>query len=266
MDDLIESAILAMHAYQKYQDITVLPPQWERITTSDDMLGVSKTSFAASLYRYTPPPGQTRYAVAFCGFSDAGDIKNALEAGFAGLPDQTPEAIEFTRQTAQKYGIEKSQLSFVGHSLGGYLAKSVGWIWGGTGIAPFNSPGFKKGDLEKLQELAASMDIVPCQQKPPVRTVNSKYDIVGMWGYHPGEVFEVETACNHHNMREIIGALAALHPTALAFANAADHESTPVNKLRMVLRAICDKIGQSDTVQHQVKDRFRGNTAANCGV
>lgn len=258
MDRLIENSILALHAYNEGE--IELPPQWECIATSKELMPNTRTGFQGAVYRFAPPPGEERYAIAFCGFKNAGDIKSVLAAGLTGLPDQTPEALEFTILATQKFEILTSRLNFVGHSLGGYLAKSVGKIWGAQDITPFNSPGFKEGDIEDLNQLAKAMDILPCKNQPQVTGVNSKNDLIGMWGKPTGELYEVDTQSNHHGIATIVQTLATVHKASAAFSEVCGKKPNP-NPIRAVLSRVCARLGESERVQNTLKGHFRPPSA-----
>lgn len=254
MDQLIENSIISMHAYG--EDEIELPPQWECIATSKDLMPHAKTGFKGAVYRFAPPPGEERFAIAFCGFKNAGDIKSVLAAGLSGLPDQTPEALEFTILATQKFDILTSRLNFVGHSLGGYLAKSVGKIWGAQDVTPINSPGFKPGDAEKLDRLAKLMDILPCKTEPKITGVNSKNDLIGMWGEPSGQLYEVDTQGSHHGIANMVQTLATVHKASAAFSQVCGKTPKP-NPIRAVLGRVCAKLGESERVQNTIKGHFR---------
>lgn len=257
-------AFLATNAYEKYEK-DILPPRgWERLCTSIDLIGGSKTSFHGVLYRRLQDCGRHEYAIAFCGFADAGDIKNAFEAGFMGLPDQMEDAHTFTAKACETHGIDTRDLHFVGHSLGGYLAKAVSLFTGAKAVWTYNSPGFKKTDEESLKEFFAARGIAEKPAKrPDMHTFNSRYDIVGRWGYQMGRVYEVETPCDHHNMRVMIEAIGGL--CVYKFEDGRPVPFRPAEepgRLRLAARAFFDNVGKSQRLRQRLDRIFRHKAPA----
>lgn len=238
-------ALLATHAYEKYEKHAPLPANFRVAATSDDILGICASGFSAKLYT-----DGDKWIVAFCGFSDAGDIVPVIEAGFKGLPSQLDDALSFTLLCAEKFGIDKTALEFTGHSLGGYMAKAVGLYYGAAAVWTFNNPGFKFSDEEALLEFFRRKDIAITKNPPGIVTVNSAYDLVSKWGIQKGQVIEIETDDNHHNMAVLIEKMAGI-----CFFDEA--ENAP-SALRLAMRGIFDNIGRSEKITTTLKSIFGG--------
>ena len=247
MDTAIERAYLATNAYAKYESQVQPPPHWERIATTADLINTDHTSFAGAVYR-----SGSKFVIAFCGFSDAGDILPVLSAGFTGLPSQLADAVEFTQRACEKYSITPDNLELTGHSLGGYLAASVGLHMGAAKVWTFNNPGFKKEDAEHLDAFFAKHGITPPAKKPAITTLNSKYDLIGKWGYQKGRVIDIDTPHNHHNMMVMIETLSKM----CFLRNAPEHAST----LRLAARKFFDSIGEADSVRDKLDTIFHRKT------
>lgn len=252
-------AFLATNAYTKYEKDILPQSGWERLCSSIDLIGESETSFHGALYRRAQDGGGFEYAIAFCGFADAGDIKNAFEAGFMGLPDQLDDAHKFTTKACADHGIDTKNLHFVGHSLGGYLAKAVSLFMGAKSVWTYNSPGFKKTDEERLNEFFASKGITDKPaRRPDMHTFNSKYDLVGRWGYQMGRVYEVETPGDHHNMRVMIEAIGGICVYKFEDGKPVPYApAKPPGKVRLAARAFFDNVGKSQKLREKLDGIFR---------
>ena len=248
----LSHAFIVTHAYKKYEDIIKPVDGWERVCVSEDLMGESKNGFQGALYCVKhSETKECKYVIAFCGFDDAGDIKNVIEAGFIGLPAQLEDAYAFTAKVCAEYKIPTKDLEFAGHSLGGYLAKSVASHWGAKAVWSFNSPGFKKEDNDLLKAFFAEKQDSTDKPAltPTIHNVNSKYDVVSRWGYQKGYVHEIETPSDHHNMRVMIEALSG---SSLLISN-----PKPAGKIRLAARAVFDNIGKSDIVRNALDKIFR---------
>lgn len=243
MDIAIERAYLATNAYTKYADQVKPPPPWECVATTADLINTDHTSFAGAVYR-----NGAKFVIAFCGFSDAGDILPVLSAGFTGLPSQLADAIEFTQKACAKFDITSNDLELTGHSLGGYLATSVGLHMGAQKVWTFNNPGFKKEDAGHLSDFFAKLNIAAPAKHPHVITLNSKYDLIGKWGYQKGRVIEIDTPHNHHNMMVMIETLSQM----CFLRNQPEHASP----LRLAARKFFDSIGEAEGVRDRLDTMF----------
>lgn len=247
LQQALPPALLATHAYQKYENLVPLPDTFRVAATSDEIIGETTSGFSGKLYT-----DGNRFVISFCGFSDAGDILPVIEAGFKGLPSQLDDALNFTLLCAEKYGIDKSQMEFTGHSLGGYLAKSIGLYYGGHTVWTFNNPGLKFGDDELLRAFFNAKGIDSPEIPPAIVTINSAFDLVSKWGVQKGRVIEVETEGNHHNMTVLIERMAGI---CFIGIEQQEHPST----LRLAMREIFDNIGRSEKITTALRNIFSSN-------
>lgn len=237
VEDAVEHAKLARHFSRN------APAQgWQLLTTSRELMRGDGRGFEGAVYKK-----DGRYAVVFYGINDRKDIAPALRAGFFGVPrKQLAQAHEFTRLAADAYGILPQNLDVVGHSLGGYLAKAVAMQAGAESVWTFNSPGFKKRDPRRIEKLfGKEEEIFNVTLTPQVRTLNSSYDLVGMWGRQAGTVYEVETPRAHHNIEQVIAA-----------AEGREIEATSAQKAGIVRRGL-DRLARAEIVRKGLAARFR---------
>ncbi|MEZ0226786.1 MAG: hypothetical protein ACAH83_19675 [Alphaproteobacteria bacterium] len=227
----LEHALIAAHPYKTGST------EWELVTTSEALMGKSSSGFDGALFR-----AGDQYAFVFYGYNSRRDFGDVVRVGFVGVPRrQLREAEAFTEKAGASYGFDASDAQFVGHSMGGYLAKAIGIHESAPEVWAFNSPGFKQRDphrIEKLLGVGAGGDV------PEIYNFNSQRDIVGLWGHQPGKVFEVETPQRHHTMAQMAAALGGE-----AVAEAPER--------RGPLKRMFNRITGSTIVQKALHNRFR---------
>lgn len=246
MDTAMERAKLVVHPYEEGST------EWSLLTTAEELMGGNRSGFDGALFR-----AGDRYAFVFYGYNERKDLGDVVKAGFVGIPKrQLDDAHDFTVQAAETYGIAPAEMEFVGHSLGGYLAKAVGLHTGATGIWAFNSPGFKRRDPARLDRLFGEDapwhgDYVA----PEVYNISSSHDVVGQWGYQPGLVFEVETRSRHHAIGTMVSALRGLNP--FAADEPALHAETQSAEKPGFMARLFNRIANSSFVQKRLDKKFR---------
>ena len=250
-DTAMERAKLAVVPFEPQSS------EWERVTTAKQLMGKSRTGFDAALFR-----SGEEYAFVFYGYNELEDLNEVVNVGFMGIPrKQLEEAHDFVMRASEVYGFEPSQTDFVGHSMGGYIAKALGLHTGAATIWAYNSPGFKRRDPGRFDRLFAEADAKSgvmhgTYVAPEIYNISSDEDIVGRWGYQPGEVYELDTGRRHHAVAAMVAALRNLNPFA--------HDEEPLeaearldNKKPGFLGRLFNRISQSDFVQKRVKRKFR---------
>lgn len=237
VSDAIEHAKLARHFSQNAQ-----PEGWQLLATSRGLMNDDGQGFEGAVYKKGG-----RYAVVFYGVNDKKDVAPALRAGFFGVPrKQLEEAHDFMRLAIDTYGIEPQNLDIVGHSLGGYLAKSVALHAGADNVWTFNSPGFKRRDTRRIEKLfAREEEIFSVKVTPDIRTLSSTYDLVGMWGRQAGTVYEVGTPRAHHNIEQVIAAAEGRELGA------------PAPQKAGIIRRGLDSLAKAEIVRRRLAARFR---------
>ena len=115
-----------------------------------EVLSISKnkeTGFYAALYKYL----ETReYIVAFRGTNE---VKYAL-SWYGEKTPQYRDAVKFVSESVAKFNIDKSNLTFTGHSLGGILTAQLGLEFGVKGYTynPFGANLLSRGDFKEFYD------------------------------------------------------------------------------------------------------------------
>lgn len=228
---------------------------WERVTTARQLMGKSHSGFDAALFR-----SDENYAFVFYGYNEVADLNEVVKVGFMGIPrKQLEEAHDFVAQAAETYGFDLAKTDFVGHSLGGYLAKAVALHTGGQNVWAYNSPGFKRRDpgrFEKLFDDGGHGEYAA----PEIYNISSDEDVVGQWGYQPGEVYEVDTGKRHHAIASMVAALRNLNPFTQDEPPLAAEAELKKDKPGFLGR-LFNRISQSNFVQKRVHRKFRSPEA-----
>jgi hypothetical protein len=162
-----------------------------------------KGGFFARIYEKDGPvaPGEPRYVIAFRGTDDfIKDKKNReadLQIAFWKLPGQYNQAEAFVKDFFDRNKIKPDEVAFTGHSLGGYLAITVGMALGVDKIWTFSSPGPTKGIRDQLTRKIPGLSKPPCKGLVQIR---SAYDVIARWQYPEGKIIDVETSGGNHSL------------------------------------------------------------------
>lgn len=225
--------------------------EWEKVTTAHDMMGRSRSGFDAALFR-----SGENYAFVFYGYNELKDVGEVVKVGFMGIPKkQLEEAHDFVTRASEVHGFSPSQADFVGHSLGGYLAKAVALHTGAQNVWVYNSPGFKRRDPGRFERLFGDDDHGPYNE-PAIYNISSDEDVVGRWGYQPGEVYELDTGKRHHAIAAMIAALRDINPFAQDDPPLAAEARLKKDRPGFLGR-LFNRISQSDFVQKRIARKFR---------
>jgi hypothetical protein len=246
LQEAAEMAALSDHIYfRDGRSETVAG--WLMIHTSEVVQDSAADSFFGALYRKEDPStGEPRYAFAFRGTDDLNDFKSNVAIGFAKVPAQFNNALQFVRDVCDYEGISPEQAKFTGHSLGGYLARTVGTVVNAYKICVFSSPGPTRKTTDFLKTL------LPDGHLPNNKTIHirSKHDVVGLFGAEADNVMELDTASHHHSMRQIRHRLTSLVETGHA---AEDSFSSPASPVMQAFNFISRKISASTTLRAAIK-------------
>jgi hypothetical protein len=219
------------------------PQGWRLVATSDPPDEKTPNGLFAKIYERTGPlqPGEKKYVVAFRGTdkaSDHSDIDSDLEIAFRKVPDQYWQALDFVETACRDNGINPSEMAYTGHSLGGYLAKTVGTTLGARSIWTFNSP----GPTQKIQdELNRS---VPGLSAPPgdgLVQIRSEYDLISEWGVKEGITLTVKTVDEHHGLDSLHTAI----ESKLAGAPDPVHDHGPGFSLARVFNSLSSHLARN---------------------
>ncbi len=138
----------------------------------------------------------------------------------------------------QKYAIPPDEIEILGHSMGGYLAKTVGLMIKASRILSISSPGLKREDFASLRKLAKiefgenAADITKKRLDDTVTSIYSLEDWVPRVN-NPrlhGKKLGLHTTEHHHSLHTLEAAFLkklaadspqeALEPKVLALADA----------------------------------------------
>jgi len=195
----------ALCDYTYFRDTSVPPPNgWRVVATSDELMPGKRAFFGALYAKTDPATGHTDYTVAFRG-SDGNDLKTNFMIAIGGLPSQFKDAYDFTKLAAQKAGIDTKDMNLTGHSLGGYLARTVARVIDVKKVFAFSSPGPSKEVRAYLEKIAPN-----ALPNDKVIHIRSKNDIVGLWGSQENITLEIDTKKHHHAVKNIRKHLAIL--------------------------------------------------------
>ena len=159
--------------------------------------------FFARVYERTDPfkEKESKYAVAFRGtyklLSDPQDLNADLAIALGHLPDQYAQALTFVQSACKEQGLNPAEMEFVGYSLGGYLAKTVGATLNARKIWTFNSPGPTEEIRDYVEHLIPGISSPPGKRLVQMRSV---YDLISRWGYNEGIILEVKTVGGPHSL------------------------------------------------------------------
>lgn len=204
-----DMARLSGHAYS--HDDTVLPQGWKQIDDSSKTID-AHTGFYAALYEKTDAKeGEQKYAIAFRGTKVFYDIASDVDIALRQVPGQFALAMGFVEDSCKKHKINLEDMELTGHSLGGYLARTVGTALPVKKVWTFNSPGPTEATRDYLAKL------LPENALPNDKLIQfrSKFDLISHWGYDEGEIIEVKTKGDHHSLQNLSQQIARLENPSL---------------------------------------------------
>lgn len=180
---------------------TQAPPGW-KIAATSALSGQWNGGFFARIYEKDGPvaPGEPRYVVAFRGTDKITDKQNLdadLQITFRQLPVQHNLGEAFVKNFCEKNNVNSSEMAFTGHSLGGYLAITVGMTLGVHKTFVFNSPGPTRQIRDQLSTKIPGLSKPPCKGLVQIR---SAYDVIARWQYPEGKIIDVATTGGNHSL------------------------------------------------------------------
>lgn len=188
-----ERARLCKHLY--VHDRVDPPAGWTMLATSDDIAPSTSGFFAAVYQRTDPDSGQQSTVIAIRGTNDKPDLKSNFMIFSRRLPPQFNDTLAFVGQVCDRLGLDCSEIELTGHSLGGYLARTMARVQDFRKAWCFSSPGPDERTQQKLQELGAS-------KLPEDRIIHfrSRHDPIGLFGPDEKITIEVDTPNHHHDI------------------------------------------------------------------
>jgi hypothetical protein len=234
---------------------TQAPPGW-KIVANSSLTGQWNGGFFGRIYEKEGPlaPGETRYVVAFRGTDSIRDKQNRdadLQIIFRKLPTQHNHAVKFVKDFCDKNNLNAADMTFTGHSLGGYLAISAGITLGVHKMWAFNSPGPTREIRNTLSKNIPGISKTPCQGLVQIR---SNYDVIARWQYPEGKIIEVETNGGNHS-------LANLRAGIEAAINGQKLEAVPIRRsIASFFNEVSKRLSQSaagNRLLHKIFSRGR---------
>ncbi len=194
-------AHLASHVYFREPD---RPPRggWQVVATSDEWMPGKRAFFGALYTRENCKTGEKEYAVAFRG-TDGDDLKSNFMIAVGGLPSQFKDALAFTKLASEKANVPLHDIALTGHSLGGYLARTVGRVLDVKKVWAFSSPGPSKETQAYLEKLAPT-----ALPNDKIVHIHSRHDIISLLGTSEKMQLELNTSEQHHAINKIRNHLA----------------------------------------------------------
>lgn len=147
-----DRARLARDVYKndKHEDNGI--GDWVEVIRSDAFdLPKHSTGFVGGFYmRVDDETGEAEYAIVYSGMDGIEDLEDAITLAVIGYPKQFYDAYIFAQEIAEAYDIDLKTTDFVGHSMGGYLAQSVGIACGAEKMWMYNSPSMRIKDIKSI--------------------------------------------------------------------------------------------------------------------
>ncbi len=233
------------------------PPGWKVLASADPKAGNNNGLFAKIYERIAPPPpGEPKYIVAFRGtkLNDREDISADLDIMFLKIPRQYQQGLNFVQDVCAKNGIDPAEMTYTGHSLGGYLARTIGTTLGAKHIWTFNAPGPSRKIARRLEEKIPGISQSPGDGLVQIRTAN---DIVSVWGYNQGLTISLDMRGRPHSLNNLAAAIRdtvekkPLKPVALP----------PKGSLTAIFDAISGKIARSALAEDVIRKIFRNGAS-----
>ena len=188
-----ERARLCKHIYvhQKADP----PAGWNMLATSDELTPSASGFFAAVYQRIDESTGARATVIAIRGTNDKPDFKSNFMVFSRRLPPQFECTRDFINAVCERLGVECSDIELTGHSLGGYLARTMARVENFKRAWCFSSPGPDERTQEKLQQLGAS-------KLPDDRIIHfrSRHDPIGLFGPDEKMTIEIDTPNYHHDI------------------------------------------------------------------
>lgn len=189
--------VLAQHVYDT--GTIAAPPGWKIVATSTNEW---HGGFFARIYEKQGPlrAGEQRYVAAFRGTNKMTDLRN-LDADFQivsrKLPSQHYQGVDFIMTFCAQNNIKADEIALTGHSLGGYLATTIGMELGIGRMWAFNAPGPTRDLRDELSHKIPGISKTPCNSLVQIR---STHDVISRWQYAEGRIIEVTTPGTTHSL------------------------------------------------------------------
>ena len=186
-----------------YDTSTAAAPDGWKIVASNKNNGQQNVDgFFVRIYEKLDANGQPHYAVAFRGTDKITDIRDVgadAKIALLKLPHQYDHGVKFVADFCREKNIDPSSLSFTGHSLGGYLAATVGTFFNSRNIWTFNAPA---PDAMTWNNIASTKSpTVSTVPGPGWVQIRSNNDLISKGGDYKGATtVSIDTAGSPHGL------------------------------------------------------------------
>ena len=181
---------------------------WQRVFDSSEIPGLNDGGFYGSLYKRTIN-GRDEHIIAFRGMDGITDLDDVTNLAVGRIPGQFAAAYKFTKIATEKFNLDPAKTEYIGHSMGGYLAKAVGMLNDSRKIYSYNGPGLFHDDLHGLPERVKDLfgenkaDITQDRIARNVTSINSKFDVVSWVGEMSGKTIRIPTHGRQHQLSSL---------------------------------------------------------------
>lgn len=172
-------------SHNVYRPNDPMPVGWKSVATTDE-IQKERDGFCARIYERLDAAGKPHYVVAFRGTNSINkkDLIADVRIFFTRLPPQYERALRFVEDFCREKKLNPADMIYTGHSLGGYLAATVGATFNSKNIWTFNAPA---PDAPTWHNIAhhRSPD-VPTATGNGWVNVRANNDFISRWGYYGG--------------------------------------------------------------------------------
>jgi hypothetical protein len=177
------------------------PMGWKPVATTDE-IQKERDGFCARIYERFDAAGKPHYAIAFRGTNNILSKKDLIadvRIFFTRLPPQYERALKFVEDFCREKNVNPADMIYTGHSLGGYLATTVGATFNSKNIWTFNAPA---PDAPTWRNIAhhRSPDI-PTTSGVGWVDVRANNDFISRWGYYGhASTITIDTSSPPHGL------------------------------------------------------------------
>lgn len=178
-----------------------VPAGWKLVSSSAPDPDKAAGFYARVYKNLSPDPSDPPYAIVFRGThkGDIADITADINIFLRKIPKQHQQALDFVKKVCADNHITTADVELIGHSSGGYVARTVATVLGANRVVGFNCPGPTAWKKEELSKLAGG-DHMPAERFIHIRSTD---DVVSRWGYQEGYILEVKTTGDHHGLIQL---------------------------------------------------------------
>lgn len=206
---LAQSTPYAALSWDVYRLELNQPPEGWKVIGVARGRGADVKGLCACFYERTDG-GVPRYAVAFRGTNKLRDMNNFgadARIMLLKLPLQHDRGVKFVQDICRENNINPADVAYTGHSLGGYLADTIGTSFNSNNIWRFNAPA---PDARTRRNIERNKSPVQATLFGPGSVhIRSEDDMVSKWGHAPDQskTITVKTVRPAHRLETLRGAV-----------------------------------------------------------